>query len=234
MRCKKVAITNKPIQLKAVVTGFLALTLFVLSPISHANDLGVYGAIYSISEPDMLTGIYTRLNVMQKDGELDRKNQEFKKRAIAHILRPTPVAGVSNLGSAKTTWHYFNPTIKVNHDITDTLGRIVAHKGQLVNPLKMMRLNEILYVINGDDSKQIVWIKKQIKISDSINQKIKIILVNGNIKTTAKAINNRVYFDQYGKLCKTFKIKHTPTVVYEPVNDGMILPRLMVKEVHDV
>lgn len=210
---------------------FLALSSFNAA---QANDMGVYGTIYPIAEPDMLKAIYIRLNDMQKTGELDNKNQEFKRRAIAHILRPTPVKGVTDLGDANPTQHYFNPTIKVNHDIKDTLGRVIAHRGQLVNPLNIIRLNEVLYFINGDNTNQLKWIKNKINTANSTNQKIKIILVNGNIQTTSKHLNQRVYFDQYGKLCAKFKIKHTPTVVYQPVSHGIILPRLMVKEVRDV
>ena len=96
-----------------------------------------------------------------------------------------------------------------------------------------MQFNEILYFIDGDNAKQIAWMKKQISIADSVNQTIKVILVNGNIQESAKNLNERVYFDQYGKLCQRFGVVHTPTVVYQPVNNGSIMPRLMVKEVSD-
>ncbi len=231
--------TRKNRSIQSVVLSTLAPACFVLffclSLLStcYANDLGVYGAIFSISEKDMLDGITQRLDAMQKDGEMAQYNQAFKDRAIQHILRPSPVAGVSDLDHSEPTWHYFNPTIIVNHDITDSLGNVIAHQGDEVNPLKSIHFDEILYFINGDDAKQMAWMKKQIIVAEQVNQNIKVILVNGNIQTSAKNLNERVYFDQNGKLCQKFGIKHTPTVVYQPVNNHMILPRLMVKEVSD-
>jgi conjugal transfer pilus assembly protein TraW len=231
---------RKPHFIKKVISSALApasflslCSLFACMPI-YANDLGVYGAIFSISEPDMLDSIYSRLDSMQKNGELEKYNEAFKTRVIEHIVRPAPVAGVSDLDQTKPGFHYYNPTMIVNHDISDALGNVIAHKGDWVNPLQTMQFNEILYFIDGDNAKQMAWMKKQIAVADQVNQSIKVILVNGNIQTSAKALNERVYFDQYGKLCQTFGIKHTPTVVYQPINNGMIVPRLMVKEVSDV
>lgn len=212
----------------------LTVTLVVLANLSFGQDFGVYGALYPIAEPDMLHSIYIRLNEMKQSGELAEKNKEFSHRAVKHILRPPAVKGVTDLGNGKPTQHYFNPTIKINKDITDPSGRIIAKKGDMVNPLKIIHFNEVLYFIDADNPYQIKWMNKEIKISDQINQNIKIIMVKGNTQKTSKRLNHEIFFDQYGYLCKRFKIKHTPTVVYQPVQNGIIVPRLLVKEVKDV
>lgn len=86
--------------------------------------------------------------------------------------------------------------------------------------------------INGDSQKQINW-ALQIDRKDASNYTdIKIILVNGNINQSAKALKQRVYFDQSGVLCKKFGIKHTPTMVYQQIVHGKRVPRLMIEEFH--
>ena len=51
----------------------LAMLLFSLMPIAHAEELGVVGPTYDIAEPDLLEVIQSRLGRMEKAGELARK-----------------------------------------------------------------------------------------------------------------------------------------------------------------
>ncbi len=77
----------------------ILLMLLVCLTISTAlaDNLGVQGSVYRIAEPDMLTGIHQKLITLQKSGELERQKKAVIARSIAHILRPTPVNGVSDL-----------------------------------------------------------------------------------------------------------------------------------------
>ena len=61
---------------KRIVSGnviLLCVSFIFLSNITYAKDLGVMGSVYSIVEPDMLTGIHEKLLSMQKNGELARQ-----------------------------------------------------------------------------------------------------------------------------------------------------------------
>lgn len=55
----------------------LAMLLFSLMPIAHAEELGVVGPTYDIAEPDLLEVIQSRLGRMEKTGELARKQGEY-------------------------------------------------------------------------------------------------------------------------------------------------------------
>ena len=199
-----------------------------------AKNCGVYGSIYSISEPDMLNAIYTKLSLMQKIGELQKQKKAFIARSIAHILRPTPVAGVNDLKNQEPKYWLFNPAIVLDHNITNATGDVVANAGTKVNPLKFKSFDEALIFIDGDNQNQINWAEEKSKIDSKKYSAIKIILVNGDINQTAKALRERVYFDQNGVLCKRFGITHTPTMVYQAKINGVKIPRLMIKEFSDV
>ncbi len=225
-------VMNQSNDLKNLSIILFALILPFMTYSVMAKNLGVQGAIYQITEPDMLTGIQTKLEVMQKSGELERENQAVLNRTVQHILRPRPVSGVSDLPKGETPQiRTFNPSIILSKTIKDTHGDVIAVKGTRVNPLDYMDFDELLVFINGDNSSQVKWMSELINKAKSQNQKLKIILVNGNIKTTSTALKTQVYFDQYGKLCQHFKITHTPTLVFEPQHQKGSEKKLVVKEV---
>ena len=93
-----------------------------------------------------------------------------------------------------------------------------------------MHFDETLIFINGDNAAQVSWVYAVAKQKDQMNQRYKIILVNGDIKVTSQSLNHRVYFDQYGRLCQRFGIKHTPTLVFQPKEDTYA-SKLRVQEV---
>lgn len=225
-------IVNQSKHFRKFTISLCTLILLLMAHGVSAKNLGVRGSIYQIIEPDMLTGIQTKLEVMQKSGELARENQAVLNRTLQHIIRPGPVAGVSDLPKGETPQiRTFNPSIILRKTIKDTHGDILAAKGTRVNPLDYMDFNEMLVFMNGDNSEQLKWVSELINKSKEKNQTVKIILVNGNIKTTSIALKTQVYFDQYGKLCQHFKITHTPTLVFEPQHQKGSEKKLVVKEV---
>lgn len=242
----------------------LALTVVALSFLSVASHsaiaarLSTEGAIYSIAEPDLLQQIYQMLGEKAASGELEKLQKKLVNHSVAHILRPAPVSGVTDLPAGqdpKVT--AFDPTVLVDHDVT--LMRqghpvVLAAKGQKINPLDQFIFREKLLFINGDNSQQIDWLKQQLHLIKqpaaqavakpqdlqshalvksarlATSSQLKIILVNGNIKTVSQALHHRVYFDQSGALCQRFHIQHTPAEVFQ-AKQQHYLPYLVVEEV---
>jgi conjugal transfer pilus assembly protein TraW len=211
---------------------FIPLLTACIITHSYAENLGVQGSVYRIVEPDMLTAIYQKLEKMQQDGTLAQQQHDFIARSIQHVLRPPSVSGVTDLASGVApSKHYYDPSIIVNKDITNANGFVIAHKDMMINPLANMHFDEKLIFINGDNNLQINWVNKIIKKYNQENISYKVILVNGDIKKTSYAINNRVYFDQFGRLCSKFGILHTPSLVFQPIENRSYLPKLIVQEV---
>jgi conjugal transfer pilus assembly protein TraW len=103
-----------------------------------ARDYGQQGAVWPVIEPDLLQQIHTRLKQLEASGETARLNEGLKRRTIARVKRPSPVAGIVS-ASAMRRWN-FDPTITVEADIRDDKGRVIMARGTRVNPLDTVPL----------------------------------------------------------------------------------------------
>lgn len=182
-----------------------ALALVVAGQ-AQARDYGQHGTVWPVIEPDLLAHIQARLLHLEKTGETAKLNEELKRRTIARVNRPTPVAGIA-LASMVRRWS-FDPTITVDADIKDDKGRTIITRGTRVNPLDTVPLRAPLVFLDGDDKAQIDWALARYGRSAA-----KFILVDGAPLELMKAKQRRFYFDQGGKLSEHFAIHAVPAVV---------------------
>jgi conjugal transfer pilus assembly protein TraW len=104
----------------------------------------------------------------------------------------------------------FDPSFVVKRPLI-IKGKIIAKKGQIINPLKFLPLTSTLLFINGDSSSEVNW---------ALNQKgnTKIILTKGSPFILQEKFNTNIYFDQNGVFKKRFSIECTPTIVMQKEN----------------
>jgi len=189
-----------------------------------AKDLGLYGAVYPISEPNLITQIQETLIKYKKTGKMKVWENNFKKKVKEHVIRPEPVKGITTTNNPKI--FYYKPTFTLQHDVYDTNGMLLYPKGLTVNPLDtktypkqsnkslfQIKYKYELIFIDGDDGRQITWAMKETKRLDKLKRWYKVILVNGSIVNGSKELKTYMYFDQGGFLSKKFNISHVPTVV---------------------
>lgn len=176
----------------------------LLSPLTQAADLGTWGDLWPVREQDMLELITQRLQGLQQSGQWDKTMGEFKQRVIENSQRPAPVEGLHRAEKYAQRW--FDPSIRLTEDLKDNEGRVFAHQGELINPLKTVPFMQTLYFINGDDPDQIAWMKHQ--VPETLMSKI--ILVRGSVPDTSAALDSRIYFDQNGVLSKRFGLTSVP------------------------
>ncbi|WP_062769777.1 type-F conjugative transfer system protein TraW [Sphingopyxis terrae] len=172
----------------------------------EARDYGRAGHTFPVIEPDLLSAIEARLERAKATGELARINEMFAKRVEATVRRPVPVAGVTPAVEARV-WD-FDPTVRIERDIHDQKGNLVAAAGQRINPLDFVAIRQDLVFIDGDDSNQVAWATNRYT-----DLKAKIIFINGSPIERMSTLKRRFYFDQGGKLTAKFGIEHTPAVV---------------------
>ena len=185
--------------------GLIALLVWGQSV--AAADLGTWGDLWPVKEPDMLTVIMQRLTVLEQSGEMGRKMDAFKERVIrsqsdGRVKQPAAV-----FLRASDTGHGRGPQTVA--DIRDNEGQVFARQGEVMNPLQYVPFNQTLYFINGDDPAQVAWMKRQTPPT----LESKIILVQGSIPEMQKALDSRVYFDQNGVLCQRLGIDQVPARV---------------------
>jgi conjugal transfer pilus assembly protein TraW len=171
-----------------------------------ARDYGQQGAVWPVVEPDLLAQIHARLAHLEKTGETARLNEELKRRTIARVNRPEPVAGLG-AATAGRSWR-FDPTITVDRDIADDKGRVIIAAGTRVNPLDTVPLRAPLVFLDGDDPVQLAWAARRFG-----RTRAKLILVRGAPLELMKARQRRFYFDQGGSLVKHFGIRAVPATV---------------------
>jgi len=171
-----------------------------------ARDYGAAGQSFPIIEPDLLATIEARLGQAQASGELERTNALFAKRVADRVRRPVPVRGVTPAQVARS-WEY-DPTIKLEKDISDQKGHLIAAAGQKLNPLEFVSVGQALVFIDGDNAEELNWATGRYT---DLNAKI--IFVNGSPFEQMSARKRRFYFDQEGKLAGKFGIAHTPAII---------------------
>ena len=182
-----------------------ALCLVVASS-AEARDYGQHGTVWPVIEPDLLAQIHARLVHLEATGETAKLNEELKRRTIARVNRPTPIAGIALASTLRR--RSFDPTITVDADIKDDKGRTIIGRGTRVNPLDTVPLRAPLVFLDGDDSRQVEW-----AIARYGRIPAKFILVAGAPLELMKARQRRFYFDQGGKLTEHFAIRAVPAVV---------------------
>lgn len=191
----------------AAVAAVAVIGVVVAIPVrTEARDYGQTGQAFPVIEPDLLATIETRLKRAEASGELARTNEMFAKRAEAKVRRPTPVSGISPAKEART-WD-FDPTVRVEHDIRDQKGNLIAAAGQRINPLDFVPIRQALVFVDGDNPEQMAW-----AMSRFTDLNAKIIFVKGSPIEAMTSRKRRFYFDQEGKLTSKFGIEHTPAVV---------------------
>ena len=184
----------------------LLLATIVAAVPTSARDYGQQGTIWPVVEPDLLAQIHARLTHLERTGETAKLGEELKRRTIARVNRPEPVAGLGSAAAARS-WR-FDPTIVVERDIADAKGRVIVAAGTRVNPLDTVPLRAPLVFLDGDDPEQLAWATRRFA-----STKAKLILVRGAPLELMKARQHRFYFDQGGTLVKHFGIRAVPATV---------------------
>jgi conjugal transfer pilus assembly protein TraW len=176
---------------------FLFLTIPFMD--ADAKSLGKQGAVFPIKEESLIDVIQSRLMAAQKEGKIEKLNQEFAKRVKESALNPKPVEGLSKATFPRS--FYYDPSLRIEQDIKDHEGRFIAKKGTVLNPLDYLSWGEPLLLIDGLDEEQLQW---------SLTQKGKVVFVAGSSIEAEGRLKRPIYFDQAGKITSKFSIRCVP------------------------
>ncbi|MDP2758849.1 MAG: type-F conjugative transfer system protein TraW [Sideroxyarcus sp.] len=185
-----------------------AVCLWVYTAPARAEDLGVIGKVYQITERDLIEAMKDRLRQMEKTGELARKQTEYKNRVISGIEHPNPIPGIKTTEVANT--HYYDPSMIVDRDIVTAEGKLMYPRGTKVNPLDYLGWNTYLLFVDGRDQKQLDSSKR---IMDTSDKPVKLVLVAGEPLNLMRRWKKQVYYDQGGILTRRFAITQVPAMV---------------------
>ena len=140
-----------------VPIALVAAVLLVSAAAVRSEDLGVKGGTY-LPDPDGRDQLKGQLRAKQDSGELDRFWHHYRDQVVNALRHPAPLP-VRTVYAATSEFHPVSFTLP--NDFVDQNGRVVAHKGQVIEPLAISPLTSSLLFIDGRDSQQVQWAVRQ-------------------------------------------------------------------------
>jgi conjugal transfer pilus assembly protein TraW len=195
------------------------IVLVLMAFFTHAGfaKTFVHGAVWPVKERNMAELLQERAAQLNTQ----EIQEQWQNRARQYYDRP---GGVALPRTLKSSRHEYVPIAHAYQDIKDNEGNLIAQAGTSINVLQRLPFyHPELYFFNADDKAQMDY-AKHIKVTSNT----KLILVAGSIMDAQKALNQKVYFDQGGKLSSTFGIKQVPAHVTRQ-GDGLQVHEIEIK-----
>ncbi len=137
----------------AVGQILLASILALLQGPSRAEDLGVKAGTY-LPDPDGRDELKDAVKQRQQSGALDGFWRSYRDKVLNAIRHPAPLP-LRTVYAPTSELHRVAFTMP--NDFVDQNGKVVAHKGQVVEPLAILPLTCTLIFIDGRDQQQVDW-----------------------------------------------------------------------------
>lgn len=187
-------------------TIFLSLTaLFLISAQVKAQDLGRYGAVYPIVEPDALAEMKRKAARVDWGKYLDREKMARKIREY----KPKGLVKLPAAGRPRTFLADMSYTLDM--DIPDGKGGILYPKGYTFNPLDYVRLERTLIVINGNDKRQVEWFRNSPWNKD---MNAMLLLTDGSYYTLGERLKRPVFYADKMMVTR-LKLQAVPSVAVQ-------------------
>lgn len=188
-------------------TGLLVTLLAVLPGLpAQARDVGNFGPVWPIEEPDFLAEIIGRLKAMEADGGLAKMEKEMQDRTRAYVERPRGTDTLPTVQQARS--FTVDLSIRLDQDLSDQNGVVFAAAGTVVNPLAHSAFRKTILFIDGDDPAQVDWAIGQGDETNSL-----IVLARGAPLELMRKHGRRFWFDQDGIMIGRFQIAALPSRV---------------------
>lgn len=190
----------------ALVVG----TLVATAGAAWARDLGTLGPTYAIAEPDLLRFITQRVQAAEASGELQQVRQSAQQRLRNQVENP-PALDQITTATERRSFHH-DPSIVVEHPVTDAEGRILVAPGTRLNPLDVVRLSQPLLFLDARDARQQAFAEKALAQHQG---RIKTILTGGSYLELMRRWQRPVFHDQDGSITQRLGIRHVPALVVQ-------------------
>lgn len=197
--------------LAVVGLGSVVLWAYAAQPKSHEPEK--LGQTYPIIEKHAIEEIQARLLEKQENGELERLQAEVQERINQAALN---LAEVDFLKTAeKGSVRYFEPSYTLPENVYDHEGQIIAVAGSVVKPLEVAPIPFQMLFFDGRDPAQIELAKK---LAQQHGEAFMPILTAGRWDIMSAELNQAVYFDQQGRMSKSFQLQEVPSLVSQAGN----------------
>jgi conjugal transfer pilus assembly protein TraW len=170
-----------------------------------AKDLGRYGTLYPIAEPDAL------VEMKAKAARVDWGKYLNRDRMARKIREYKPKELVKLPAARHDRTFLVDMSHTLNTDIPDGKGGILYQKGYTFNPLDYVKLDRTLVIINGSDRRQVDWFRRSVWKKD-IN--VMLLLTDGSYSTLGKRLKRPVFYADR-MLVTRLKLQAVPSVAVQ-------------------
>ncbi|HEZ4832874.1 TPA: conjugal transfer protein TraW [Neisseria meningitidis] len=166
------------------------------------------GTTYPIAEKHAIREIEARLKAKQDSGQLAAMQKEVQDRINRSALNLQPLEGLAK--ATKGSVRYFDPSYTLTETIYDQDGQIIAPAGTVVKPLEVAPILFKMFFFDGREPDQIELAKK---LAAEYGESFMPILTAGNWYELSLEMNQAVYYDQEGRMSKSFQLNEVPSLV---------------------
>lgn len=192
---------------------FFGVITLLTSAISFSADFGVMGDVWPIAEPDVRKTIVKDL--MKVDAN---KQNELLKQDAKSFMSRLPKRGYGYAPEKEAKW--IDVSVELSQDISapvkDDMGgyswKLIAKKGDKINPLKTKSLGQLIYFFNGADPAQVALLKELFE-----KEPILIMPVEagaGDMDTTSKLFDRPIFYAP-DFMINQFKVQYLPTIAFQ-------------------
>lgn len=118
------------------------------------TNLGVRGPIKKVLERDIIQELQARMRGIDMEGK--------KKKAVTEFWQKQQFSPIPDATEDKV--HFIDPTVRVQKDIVNPAGKVLARAGQEVNPLDTAISKNTYILFNAKNATQIDWAKNQLNL----------------------------------------------------------------------
>lgn len=167
------------------------------------KNLGIVGAVYSISEPDLLVELRDYVQIPNIEKQFQEQAHYQPKD-----MRKLPKAKQDRTFDVDMTY-------TLTHDLTDGSGHVLYPRGFKVNPLQYVNFVGGVVVIDGSDPKQVEWFEKSHYYP---NELAILLLSDGYALELTRKLKRPVYY-LTDIIAKRFRLTAVPSIVVKKGND---------------
>lgn len=191
--------------MKQTVTVAAMLMAGIIPMQVEAENLGVKAQTYQLDR-DGREQIKDIIRQKEASGEIRRFWEDYRNKTIAAIKNPPPL-GIKSDFAPRSEIH--EAKFVLPFDYRNEKGQVVAHRGTVIEPLKIMPLTSRLIFIDGRDERQIRY-----AIARGRTTPLKIVLTAGSpysLRVQYQNVDWRggkgvpFYFDQRKAIIQTLK-----------------------------
>ncbi len=199
----------RAMRILAAVMSLLIGSSPVIEAAGVTKDLGSFGRVYEIAEPDMLEEIRARAAQVDWQKHLD----PARMKAQVQDFQPPDLQRLPK--ATRTQSFLVDPTYVLEMDIPDPRdpsGRSILYpKGFAFNPLDYRPMPSILVILDGSDPEQIAWFESTPYREDL---RTKLLLCDGNYFALMERLNRPVYY-LIAPHAKRLQLRAVPSVVVQ-------------------